>query len=480
MSTVRLHSAAGRWVLAASVIGSGAVFLEGSVVNVALPAIAKAFGTGVVGLQWVLDGYLLTLSALMLLGGALGDRFHRSRVFAIGCVAFAIACAGCALAPGLEVLVVLRVVQGAAGALLVPNSLAMLDTAFEGEDRGSAIGQWAAWSAVSTAGGPFLGGWLVDALSWRWVFAGVIVFSLAAAWIVTAKVMPHEGKQPRAPRGRAARIDYAGAALGTLALAGIVGALMSGPVVGFGDARVLSAGIGGFVLLAAFVDFEHRVSHGGARPILELSIFRSRQFSGVNATTFLVYAALNGLFFLLMPQLQLNLGYSALRAGAALFPANLIMLVISPVAGRASARVGPRVLMASGAAVAAVGMVLFARVQPGTSYLTTTLPAAVVFGLGLATLVAPLTSTVLAAVKESDTGIASGINNAIARLAGLIATAALPLAAGIAGTAKLEGPKFAAGYTRAMLISAGLCAVGALVALVTVRNDASPRRGAAK
>jgi EmrB/QacA subfamily drug resistance transporter len=471
VNSIRLHSSAGRCVLAASVLGSGAVFLEGSVVNVALPAIAKAFGVGVVGLQWVLNGYLLTLSALMLLGGALGDRLNRPRVFAIGCVAFAIASAGCALAPGLVVLVVLRVVQGAAGALLVPNSLAMLDTAFEGEERGSGIGQWAAWSAISTAGGPFLGGWLVDALSWRWVFSGVVVFALAAAWIVTAKFAVRVGEKPSGVSGGDRRIDYAGAALGTIALAGIVGALMSGPVVGFSDWRIVAASIGGFVLLGAFVAFEHRVTKSGAQPILRLSIFRSRQFSGVNATTFLVYGALSGLFFLLMPQLQLNLGYSALRAGAALFPANVIMLVVSPIAGRANARIGPRVLMTTGAAIAAAGMLLFARVQPGASYLSTILPATVVFGFGLALLVAPLTSTVLAAVKESDTGIASGINNAVARLAGLIATAALPLAAGIGGAAKLEGAAFAAGYRRAMVISAGLCAAGALVALVTVRSD---------
>jgi EmrB/QacA subfamily drug resistance transporter len=473
-----LHSAAGRWILAASVLGSGAVFLEGSVVNVALPAIARDFHVGVVGLQWVLNGYYLTLSALMLLGGALGDRFHRPRVFAIGCVAFAIASTGCALAPNLVMLVVLRVVQGAAGALLVPNSLAMLDMAFDGEDRGSAIGQWAAWSAVSTAGGPFLGGWIVDALSWRWIFSAVVAIAIAAAWIVTANMSRHDESRAPARRGREHGIDYAGAALGTLALAGIVGALMSGPVTGFTDWRVLGGGIGGFVLLGAFVRYEHRLSRGGAQPILELSIFRSRQFSGVNAATFLVYAALNGLFFLMMPQLQLNLGYSALRAGAALAPANIIMLTVSPIAGRASARIGARVLMTSGATIAAIGMLLFARVQPHTSYLATIFPATVVFGFGLALLVAPLTSTVLGAVKESDTGIASGINNAVARLAGLIATAALPLAAGIGGEAKLAGAAFARGYARAMLICAGLCAAGALVSFLTVRSDRHTRKPA--
>jgi len=228
--------------------------------------------------------------------------------------------------------------------------------------------------------------------------------------------------------------------------------------------------------MAAFIMVERKTAHA----ILPLSIFRSRQFSGVNAATFLVYAALSGLFFLLMPQLQSNLHYSALRAGAALTPANVIMLVLSPVAGRASARIGARVLMTIGALIAAAGMVLFARVQPGASYLGTVLPATIVFGIGLSILVAPLTSAVLSAVKESDTGIASGINNAVARLAGLIATAALPLAAGIGGSAKLEGDAYAAGYARAMLISAGLCAAGALVALITVRGDHPARMRAKK
>ena len=452
-------------------LGSGAVFLESSVVNVALPAIARDFHVGVVGLQWVINGYLLTLSALMLLGGALGDRFGRPRVFAIGCVAFALASGGCALAPGLVPLVGLRVLQGAAGALLVPNSLAMLDTAFAGEERGAAIGQWAAWSAVSTAAGPFAGGWLVDALNWRWVFSAVILFALAAALIVVRHIASGAVKVA-AGRDARERIDYLGAALGTLALAGIVGALMAGPAIGFRDWRVLAAGAGGVVCMAAFIFAERRAR----TPILPLSIFRSQQFSGVNATTFLVYAALSGLFFLLMPQLQGNLHYSALRAGAALTPANVIMLVFSPIAGRASARIGPRVLMTVGALIAAVAMVLFTRVQPGASYLTTILPAIVIFGIGLSILVAPLTSAVLSAVKESDTGIASGINNAVARLAGLIATAAPPLAAGIGGSAKLEGQAFAAGYVRAMLICAGLCTAGALVAFATVRREQPSRR----
>lgn len=471
MSTLKLHSAAGRRVVAGSVLGSGAVFLEGSVVNVALPAIARDFHVGVVGLQWILNGYLLTLSALMLLGGALGDRFGRARVFAIGCVAFAVASGGCALAPSLVTLVMLRVVQGAAGALLVPNSLAMLDMAFDGEERGATIGQWAAWSAVSGAAGPFAGGWLVDVLSWRWVFSAVIVFALIASVIVTRHIAKVELRKSTSESAASQRIDYLGATLGTLSLAGVVGALMSGPAIGFTDWRVLAAGISGVVFMVTFTMVERRVE----RPILPLTIFRSMQFSGVNATTFLVYGALSGLFFLLMPQLQGNLGYSALRAGAALTPTNVIMLVLSPIAGRMSARIGVRELMTSGAFVAAVGMLLFARVHEGSTYLTTVLPATIIFGVGLSILVAPLTSAVLSAVKESDTGLASGVNNAVARLAGLIATAALPLAAGIGGSAKLEGAAYSAGYVRAMFISAGLCAAGAMVAWATVRNDGGAR-----
>jgi EmrB/QacA subfamily drug resistance transporter len=467
MQPLRLKSAPGRWLLAASVLGSGAVFLESSVVNVALPAIARDFGLGVEGLQWVVNGYLLTLSALMLLGGALGDHFRRPAVFAAGCVGFALASAGCALATGPAMLVVLRLLQGAAGALLVPNSLAMLDTAFSSEDRGAAIGQWAAWSAVSNAAGPLLGGWLVDAASWRWVFASVVVLPLAAAWIA----LRHAPDTEAPSRGK---VDYLGAMLATLGLAGVVGALIAGPGTGFIRPGVLAAGFGGVALLGAFVAVERRVERQGGRPLLPFGIFRSRQFTGANLTTLLVYAALGGLFFLLMPQLQNNLGYSALRAGASLLPVNALMLSLSPAMGRLSARIGPRLPMAGGALVAAAGMLLFARVGPGASYVTTVLPAAIVFGAGLTALVAPLTTAVLGAVDEREAGVASGINNAVARLAGLIATAALPLAAGLGGLARLDGPAFDAGYMRAMSISAGLCAAGAVVAFVTIRSGARP------
>ena len=461
---VSLHSSTGRWILAGSVLGSGAVFLEGSVVNVALPAIARDFHLGVDGLQWVVNGYLLTLSALMLFGGSLGDRFRRSRVFAVGCVAFALFTIGCSLAPSMPALIGLRLLQGMAGALLVPNSLAMLETSFQGEDRGAAIGQWAGWSAVSTALGPLAGGWLVDAGSWRWVFASVAPFSLGAAWLS----LRHGPAGERSAVRKTARLDYLGALLATVGLAGLVGALIIGPARGFGTALVLCAGIAGALLLLGFVAHERRLGRLNSEPLLPLRVFRSRQFTGANLMTLLVYGALNGLMFLLMPQLQDNLGYDALTAGAALLPVNAIMLTLSPVAGRVAARVGPRFPMVVGALTAAAAMALFARVQPGASYLGAVLPAAIVFGLGLACMVAPLTAAVLGAVDQREAGVASAINNAAARLAGLFAAAALPLAAGLGGMTRLEGPAFAAGYARAMWICAALCGAGALVAAFTV------------
>jgi EmrB/QacA subfamily drug resistance transporter len=471
---LRLDSAAGRWIVAASILASGAVFLEGTTVNVALPAIARDFGLGVEGLQWVLNSYLLTLTALMLLGGALGDRFRRSTVFAVGCITFAATSAGCALAPGIVALVGLRVLQGAAGALVVPNSLAMLESAFHGADRGAAIGQWSAWSAVSTAAGPLLGGWLVDAASWRWVFASVVALSVAAAWIVARHARGTDVTSAPSARGAVPHVDYIGALLVTLGLAGAIGALIAGPHLGFTHVGVIVAGLGGVALLGVFVVVERRIARRGARPLLPIAVFQSRQFTGANVITVLVYAALNALLFLLMPQLQANLGYSALAAGAALLPTNVLMLVLSPAAGRLSARIGPRLPMAGGALVTAAGMLLFARVRPGTPYLTTVLPAAIVFGLGMAAFVAPLTTAVLGALGEREAGVASGINNAVARLAGLVATAALPLAAGLGGLQRLNGPAFTAGFERATWISAGLCAVGAVVAMATIPDHHRP------
>lgn len=464
---VALHSAAGRWTVAASVVGSGAVFLESTIVTVALPAIGQDFAVGLGGLQWIMDGYLLTLGALMLLGGSLGDTLNRRSVFAWGAIAFAVVSGMCAVAPTFPIFVALRLLQGAAGALLVPNSLALLEASFASEERGTAIGRWAGWSAVSTAAGPLLGGWVVDALSWRWLFGLITPVSLAAAWMALRRV-PAAGRKVRAAGDSASaalrRIDWRGAALATAGLGAIVWALIEGPERGMGDPATLAAGIAGLVLLAAFAAVERR----SGNPLLPLEIFRSRQFTGANVVTLLVYAPLGALFFLLILQLQNVLGYSALQAGAAILPVNVLMLALSSRAGRLSARIGPRVPMAGGALVAGAGMFLMARVQPGTSYTEAALPALVVFGLGLSALVAPLTAAVLGAVDESDAGVASAVNNAVARLAGLLAIAALPLVAGITSSQRAGSEQFASGFARAMWVGAALCVAGAVVALFTV------------
>jgi EmrB/QacA subfamily drug resistance transporter len=448
-----------RWILIGTILGSGAVFVEGSVTIVALPAIARDFQLGIAGLQWVLNAYLLPLSALMLLGGALGDRFSRRRVFALGLAGFAIASIGCAIAPNLPLLLVARALQGAAGALVVPNSLALLETAYTGEARGAAVGHWAAWSAVSAAFGPLIGGWLVDSMSWRWVFVCVVPFALAAVPAVGADHGPREA-------GRNRPVDYAGAAFVTFGLSGVVGALILGPGAGFTTAPVLLAAGAGIACLVAFVLVERRAGS----PLVPPDVLRVRQFTGVNATTLAVYAALNGLFFLLMLQLQDTMGYSALRAGASLLPVNGLMLLLSPIAGRMAPRVGPRLLMVAGSLVAAAGMLLFARVTPGSHYATSVVPAAMVFGIGLACLVAPLTSVALNALGDERAGLASGVNNAVARIAGLLAIAGIPLAAGLGGVRELGGGAVSSAFARAMIICAALCAAGGAIAAVTVRD----------
>jgi EmrB/QacA subfamily drug resistance transporter len=454
-----LTRSAERWTLIGSIFGSGAVFIEGSVTNVALPAIARDLHLGIAGLQWTMNGYLLTLSALILLGGALGDRFSRRKVFAWGLVGFALSSLGCAVAPNLMLLVIARVFQGIAGGLLVPNSLALLESTFTGEARGAAVGHWASWSAVSTAIGPLLGGWVVDVTSWRFVFVISVPFAIAGAIAVTVA-----GRSIKEERRTAERIDYTGAALMTLGLAGIVGALILGPDRGFTSLYPAALGGGGAALLVAFILVEIRARN----PLIPPDIFASRTFVGVNTTTFAVYAALNGLFFLLMLQLQDNLGYSALAAGASLLPINALMLIISPIAGRWAERHGARLPMAGGAFVAAIGMVLFILARPGANYLTSVLPAAVVFGIGLSVLVAPLTTVALISLGENRAGLASGVNNYVARLAGLLATAIVPLAAGLGGPQSLSGPTLAKGFTNAMFICAGLCAAGSVIALLTI------------
>ncbi|MBV8995182.1 MAG: DHA2 family efflux MFS transporter permease subunit [Pseudonocardiales bacterium] len=453
-----MGSAQARWLLVAAVLGSGIAFLDGTVVNVALPAIGRDLGGGLAEQQWVLDGYLLTLSALLLAGGAAGDRYGRRRVFTVGLVVFTLASLACGLAPTGGALIVARLVQGVGAAALVPGSLALIDAGIRAEDRGRAVGLWAGMSGVTSALGPFIGGWLVDSASWRWVF-WINVPLAAAAVIITLRHVPESRDPTSQDQGR---FDAAGAALVTLGLGGVIYALIEGPSRGW-TALPVAAAWAGVVLLVAFPLVEARV----AAPLLPLRMFRSRQFTGANLTTLTVYAALGGALFLLTLQLQQSMGYSALEAGLATLPITIIMMLASPWMGALAQRTGPRLPMTIGPLVAAAGLALMAMVVPGASYVGAVLPAVAVFGLGLSITVAPLTTAVLAAVAEQHVGVASGVNNAVSRVAGLLAVAVLPLAAGIhAGPGQALGP----GFTQAMLIAAVICAAGGIIALASVRT----------
>jgi EmrB/QacA subfamily drug resistance transporter len=451
-----LASPGARWLIAAAVLGSGIAFLDSTVVNVALPAIGRDLRAGLTGQQWVLDSYLLTLSALLLFGGAAGDRYGRRRVFVDGLVVFTVASLACGFAPTVGWLIGARLVQGVGAAALVPGSLALIDTGITEEDRGRAVGIWAGMSGVTTALGPFIGGWLVDAASWRWVFFLNIPLAAAAVWIA-ARHIPES--RDATPRGR---VDILGGAAVTLGLAGVIYALIEAPSRGWTPVTVTAAVIG----VAALVAFPVIETHASAA-LLPLELFRSRQFTGANLTTLAVYAALGGALFLPALQLQQSLHYSALAAGLATLPTTVIMLIGSPWAGAIAERTGPRLPMTIGPLITAAGLALMARITPGASYLEAVLPAVVVFGIGLMITVAPLTAAVLAAVPENQAGTASGVNNAIARLAGLLAIAVLPMAAGIhAGV----GQPLGHGFVVAMLISAAVSATGGIVAAVTIHT----------
>ena len=418
--TVRLETAQGRGILLATVLGSGVAFLDTTVVNVALPAIGRDLHAGMAGLQWTVDAYLLTLSALLLLGGSLGDALGRRRMFVLGLVWFAVASTACALAPSIATLVLARAVQGAGAALLVPGSLAVLRESFAEDEQGQAIGAWSGLSGVTTALGPIVGGWLITAWSWRVAFFINLPLIAGAVWAALRCV-------PESRVSRRARIDVAGAMTATAGLAALVYALIEAPAHRSG---VFVAAAGGAALLAVFLLIEARRPD----PMLPLGLFRSRQFSGANAVTLAVYFALGGATFLLVLQLQRVLGYSPLAAGAALTPITVLLLVFSPVAGKVASRIGYRVPMTVGPIVAGVGVALLAPIGPGSSYLAALLPGIVVLGIGLAATVAPLTTAVLAGAEERHAGIAAAVNTAVARLAGLLAVALLPLVAGIGGT----------------------------------------------
>lgn len=435
--------------------------VDATIVNVALPRIGTDLHAGLTSLQWTVNAYTLTLAGLLLVGGSLGDRLGRRRVYVIGIVWFAAASALCAAAPNAGVLVAARGLQGVGGALLTPGSLAILQASFVKEDRGAAVGAWSGLGGVATAIGPVLGGFLVQLGPSTWRLAFLINVPLAAVVVpLTLRHVP-ESRDAEATGG----IDLTGAALAAVGLGGVVYGLTAAPSDGFLGAAGASLAAG-LLALAVFIVVEAR----RRSPMLPLQLFRSRQFSSANIITFVVYAALGGALFLLPLQLQRVVGFSPLAAGTSLLPITLVMLLLSARAGRLAQQIGPRLPMTVGPLLVAAGLLLMTRIGPGASYLLDVLPAVLVLALGLAANVAPLTSTVLAAAPDHLAGIASAVNNDVARAAALLAVAVLPGLAGITSAAYRSPTALSAGFERGMVLTAALCVAGALLAVLTIRR----------
>ncbi|HEU4656542.1 MAG TPA: MFS transporter [Capillimicrobium sp.] len=448
----------GRLTVLAAILGAIVVFIDSTVVNVALPAMREDLGGGLAGQQWINDAYLLTLGSLLLIGGSLGDLHGRRRIFTIGVAGFGITSLLCAVAPTIETLVVARGLQGLAGALLVPNTLGLIVARFAPNERGAAIGTWTAWTGISMVAGPLIGGVLLDVASWRWIFAINVVPVATALWVAAQLDGTNDEPAP-------GHVDLAGAVLGALGLAGPVYALIEQPVRGWGDPLVAGALAAGVLLLAAFLAYERRAAH----PMLPLELFRERNFAVGNAATFAVYGGLGAGPFFLVIFLQQVAGYSPLEAGLALLPITIVMFELSKRFGALADRIGPRIFMAAGPLLGGAGFALLARVGASADYLTEVLPGVLVLGFGLALTVAPLTATVLGGVEERHAGMASAINNAIARVGGLLAIAAV---GAVAGITELDADTIDA-FQRAMLVTGALVAAGGLLSALGIQN---PRR----
>jgi EmrB/QacA subfamily drug resistance transporter len=417
-----------RLTLIACILGSATVFIDGTIVNVALPAIREDLNAGLATQQWVLEAYLLTLGSLILIGGSLSDHLGRRRVFKFGTAAFGATSLLCAVAPNSEFLIGARALQGVAGAVLVPGTLALIMSVFAEDERGRAIGTWTAWTGVATVIGPLAGGILLGVGSWRWVFA-VSLIPIAATQFLIPRALPPELDEP-AERGK---LDFIGATLCALGLAGLVFALIQQPTKGWDDPQVAGGLILAAVTLPSFVWREYRTES----PMVPLSMFRVRNFAVGNLATFFTYGGLGAATFLIPLFLQQIAGYSALEAGLTLLPVTIVMFLLSGRFGALADRIGPRLLMGSGPLVAGAGLLLLVRVGPDPTYVTDLLPGVTLFGLGLSITVAPLTATVLAA-GERHAGVASGVNNAVARVAGLIAIAVLGALVSAQFTSKLD------------------------------------------
>jgi EmrB/QacA subfamily drug resistance transporter len=459
-------------------MGSFVAGLDATVVNVALPSIREDLGGGLAGQQWVSNAYLLTLGSLILVAGSLGDLYGERRIFSIGVGGFGVVSILCAVAPTIEVLILGRALQGVFGALLTPSALAVIISAFPAAERGGAIGSWTAWSGIAMVIGPLAGGWLVDTASWRWIFAINVPFVLITLMLVSIAV-------PKSTGRRDVKLDWLGALLTVFGLAGPVLALIRQPEVGWSSPEVWAVGLGGIALLGLFVIHERRTP----MPMLPLELFKRRNFAVGNIQTFAMYGGLGAMFFFLTLFLQQVAGYEALEAGIATIPTTLVMFSLSKRAGRLADRFGPRFFMGFGPLVAAVGVALMLRLDEAIDYWTELFPALLVFSLGLVATVTPLTATVLADADEHNAGIASGVNNAVARIAGLLCVAALGAvvsavyANDMGGTAAdtlevIPGmPSSIAASVHAFHVGIGVCAglvaAGGVLGLVGIRN---PRR----
>ncbi|ANP48484.1 EmrB/QacA subfamily drug resistance transporter [Streptomyces griseochromogenes] len=459
MPDVRISSSQGKWILFTTVLGSSMALLDSTVVNVALPTIGRDLGASLAALQWTVNAYMVTLAGLILLGGSLGDRYGRRRIFVLGVVWFAAASLLCGLAPTPGILIAARALQGVGGALLTPGSLALIQASFHPDDRSRAVGLWSGFGGIGAAVGPFLGGWLVDGPGWRWVFLLNVPLALLCVPIALRHVPESSDKRAHG------RFDVLGAVLGALALALLTYALIEAPG---GSVAVALTAVAGVAAAVAFVYVEHHRPD----PMLPPDIFASRQFTAVNLVTLCVYAAFGGYFFLTALQLQVVAGYSALQAGTALLPSTALMLLFSARSGALADRTGPRLPLTVGPLLCATAMLLMLRVGEHANYLADVLPAVLMMGVGMVTLVAPLTATVLASVDTARAGLASGINNAAARAASLVAVAALPLLAGMGPEAYRSAAAFDAAFDRAMPICAGVLVVGAMIAFTLVRRPA--------
>jgi EmrB/QacA subfamily drug resistance transporter len=456
-----------RWVVFATVLGSALTFIDATVVNIALPAIGEDLNADTSGLTWVVNAYTLVLAALVLLGGSLGDRFGRRNIFVVGVSVFAAASALCGLATNAETLVAARAFQGVGGALLTPASLAILQATFAPGDRGRAIGAWSGLTGVAAAVGPFLGGWLVEVANWRWVF--FINLPVALVVVVVARRHVPETRNP----GASKHLDVVGALL----LACGLGALTFG-LIAWSGRPLITVAVGGsllagLLLLVAFGVWEH----AALEPLLPLAVFTSRLFVATNVITFLLYGPLGALFFVLVVALQVGAGFSPLAAGLSLLPVTVLMLLFSSRAGALMSRIGPRIPMTVGPLVAAIGAALLSRIDATASYLVDVLVPTTIFGAGVTLLVTPLTGTVLSALPDDQAGVASGVNNAVARTAGLLADAAIPLVGGLGGDGLTDPSRVRDGFAMIAWICAGLLTVGGLLSALTVRTPA-PGAGA--